>query len=708
MNGREIGRQTPDGSPSNDTINRLPPMTTERQRADITERVTDAIVEIDRNWKFTLVNERAETIYDITEEELLGEYFWDVFEWGKGTVFEEEYRRVMETGEPSSFEAHYDGSDDSSGLEGWFEVDVYPRDDGGLEFYFRDVTDRVRREERTAGLNDVLSEFMDATTKQQVADIVVDAARDGLHLPRVAIAFVDDESGELSPVARSDGAGRRIPSSLFEQGTGIGWQVFVNGGQDVLEPLIDDVADDQRDVNELVVRALSRHGVIVTGRRDGDDNFAETLAENMRTALDRIHSDGLLHERDERLKEQNESLSRLNRVNEIIRRIDQVLVSASSRREIQQAVCEELTAGDTFTFAWFGVHDASSNRVSPRSWAGDGKGYLEAVSFSAKEDPSTRTPVEEAAISLEPRVTNDVLRDPPFEGWRKAALNRGFRSNIALPILYKGSLYGVLDIHSDRRDVFDELEQKVLVELSETIAHAINAVESKNALVSDKIIDLQLRVDPKDHPLIEFVQGGSEREFEFKGVVPTDGGSYRVFYTFSGVSHGEVSELMDLSVEISEYELVAESDDGPQYEAMVTEDSLVHWVLDRGGVPHSISVGDTGGNVRVELFGDARLRDFVEQFQRKYPNSELVASRERERPLHTRDEFLASYEDHLSARQREVLKTAYLSGYFESPRDRNATEIADSMGISQPTFSAHLRTGLRNLFTLLFENDEPN
>jgi len=44
----------------------------------------------------------------------------------------------------------------------------------------------------------------------------------------------------------------------------------------------------------------------------------------------------------------------------------------------------------------------------------------------------------------------------------------------------------------------------------------------------------------------------------------------------------------------------------------------------------------------------------------------------------------------LTARQREVLETAYDMGYFDRPRRANASEIAGELGIDPSTFSEHL------------------
>ncbi|MEF8894350.1 PAS domain S-box protein [Halodesulfurarchaeum sp.] len=112
----------------------------EHKLEQIINRVTDAIVEVDADWRFTLVNEQAEDLYDMSEDDLLGQSLWNVFENAEGTRFEEEYRDVMQSRDPTSFVEYY------SQLDGWFDIKAYPKDDGGIAFYFVDVTEQFERQ----------------------------------------------------------------------------------------------------------------------------------------------------------------------------------------------------------------------------------------------------------------------------------------------------------------------------------------------------------------------------------------------------------------------------------------------------------------------------------------------------------------------------------------------------------------------------------
>lgn len=52
----------------------------------------------------------------------------------------------------------------------------------------------------------------------------------------------------------------------------------------------------------------------------------------------------------------------------------------------------------------------------------------------------------------------------------------------------------------------------------------------------------------------------------------------------------------------------------------------------------------------------------------------------------------------LTDRQREVLRTAVEMGYFEYPRDSNATEVAETLDIDLSTFAQHLAAAQSKLF----------
>jgi hypothetical protein len=71
------------------------------------------------------------------EEYLLGRNFWEVFNEALDTRFEEKYRQVMETREPTSFVESF------SQLDGRFDIDAYPTSDGGVGFYFVEVPESL-------------------------------------------------------------------------------------------------------------------------------------------------------------------------------------------------------------------------------------------------------------------------------------------------------------------------------------------------------------------------------------------------------------------------------------------------------------------------------------------------------------------------------------------------------------------------------------
>ena len=106
---------------------------------NILESITDAFVAVDRQWRFTYINERALTTLQRTREELLGKNMWEEFPEAVGLPAYREYHRAMTSGESVHFEEF------NPWLDIWVEINAYPSE-SNLAIYFRDITERKRAE----------------------------------------------------------------------------------------------------------------------------------------------------------------------------------------------------------------------------------------------------------------------------------------------------------------------------------------------------------------------------------------------------------------------------------------------------------------------------------------------------------------------------------------------------------------------------------
>ena len=120
-----------------------------RRIENILESITDDFWALDREWRFTYVNERALSRVrrakhqELTREEVLGKNVWEAFPDLVGSVIYDKYHEALREQKTVHFEAYSPPSDR------WVEVHVYPSENG-LSAYSRDITERKRVEERLA------------------------------------------------------------------------------------------------------------------------------------------------------------------------------------------------------------------------------------------------------------------------------------------------------------------------------------------------------------------------------------------------------------------------------------------------------------------------------------------------------------------------------------------------------------------------------
>jgi PAS domain S-box-containing protein len=99
------------------------------------------------------VNRLAEQFWGRNRSELLGRSMWNLVPETDETDLHAKLRNAAQGTGEQKFEAY------SKKLERWVDISVYPAATGGMSIYFRDITERKRREENLAFLAEVNSEL---------------------------------------------------------------------------------------------------------------------------------------------------------------------------------------------------------------------------------------------------------------------------------------------------------------------------------------------------------------------------------------------------------------------------------------------------------------------------------------------------------------------------------------------------------------------
>ncbi|WP_408958227.1 PAS domain S-box protein [Natrinema sp. 74] len=793
----------------------------ERELTESFKRVTDAFYALDRDWRFTYVNDRALERLDLERSDLLGREILDVFPEMDGTVFQREALEAMDSQESRTIEAYLESYD------AWVEARLYPSP-SGLSVYWRDVTERVERKrdlaERTERLQtlvenvpvvlfvldedgtvmllegrglenvavdsadvvgasffDLFDDYPDVRTnaktaldgervhaqsriddrvfeiwyrpivdggdvdrvigvasdvtervqyqnalnalheatghlltvesEQAACEYIVDVATDVLDLDSVVYRF-DDQNNELEPAAHSPALKSTFGSPpLLGPNDSIAWETFVTGEAAVFDDVQteDAVYNGETAAQSGLYVPLGEHGVLVAlstdaGRYDTDTvELARLFATAAEAALDRIGRTRRLHDRERELKRQNRHLERLNDANEMRQEIEQLLLMADSRAEIERGVPERLADLEACSMAWIGEPDPSGNRLQPRSHAGSDRGYLDAVTVTTV-DESAAEPTGRAARTRAPVSVENVAESVRDGEWRGTALSQNFQSVYAVPLIYDGFLYGVLSIYGEERNAFDETFREILAELGETIAYAIDAVKRKNALLGDTRTEVELEV-AADATLCRLAASLGE-PVTYEGATAQADGSQLVFAAVEGPVD-DAAEIGDHStVEgISDLSTIANYEGETLLQLRLSGPFLGSLVGTHGARLREFAAHESGGRAIIDVPDAIEIREVLAGINRSGPSVSMVARREQATSDRStlggpaRNALLETFTD----RQREVVQTAYHGGFFEWPRRATGEEIADSLAISSPAFHKHVRSAERKLFAALFE-----
>ncbi len=230
---------------------------------------------------------------------------------------------------------------------------------------------------------------------------------------------------------------------------------------------------EDRELHSSIEIALYKHKA-EEALQKAHDSLEQQVKE--RTAELVKSNEMLTREIIERKKHESKILH-LARVLKSILNIDYLIVREKDPDKFLQAACKILADVRGYRFVWVGFIAEGHKKVIPVAQAGFEEGYLKSQSITWDDTPRGKGPTGTAIKTRKPSVMQNFQNDPRYVPWREAALERGYQSGLALPILAGEYIYGALNIYSIDQDAFDTEEIKLLTNVADNIGHAIRTID---------------------------------------------------------------------------------------------------------------------------------------------------------------------------------------------------------------------------------------
>jgi len=137
-----------------------------RKIHNILESITDLYYQLDREWRFTVINRQIVARFGKSREELLGKVIWEVFPRAVESELYPQFHKAIEEMVPVHFDLV------SKIVPGvWFEAHAYPSETG-LSVYLRDITERKDAELANSFLAALVESSEDAIISKDLDGII--------------------------------------------------------------------------------------------------------------------------------------------------------------------------------------------------------------------------------------------------------------------------------------------------------------------------------------------------------------------------------------------------------------------------------------------------------------------------------------------------------------------------------------------------------
>jgi diguanylate cyclase (GGDEF)-like protein/PAS domain S-box-containing protein len=183
----------------------------------------------------------------------------------------------------------------------------------------------------------------------------------------------------------------------------------------------------------------------------------------------------------------------LSRAVKLLSSCSTALLQASDEQALLESICALAVDGAGYVMAWVGFADDSAEPfLVPQALAGGSELHLlEQALMAAPAATLALHPGRRALREGRAVIVDDLLEETSVAFWRPAALRRGFRSSIALPLLADGVALGVLSIYAPETHAFSGEEVSLLEELAANLAYGIKVLRERDERLQAKALALR-------------------------------------------------------------------------------------------------------------------------------------------------------------------------------------------------------------------------
>ncbi len=298
----------------------------EQELAQLTDRYqafiqhsSDLLSVVDETGEVQFVSPAAERLFGYQPAELEGENAFDYFHPDDRERVSEAFLEMIEQSAPVTERVEY-RFQHADGSWVWVETAGSNETETSIDGYVlttRDISQQKEHQRRLEALHETTYELLAAESREKIAEIGVEAARDIIGLDANVCNLYDTDRDVLVPISSTSEVNDLIGSPpTFSSGDSIAWRVFERGKAQAIDDIHTDpdVYDPETPIRSELHLPLDEYGILVAGSPtvaafdEEDLVLGKLLAKGIAGALDTLKQTEQLQERESELAQQNERL----------------------------------------------------------------------------------------------------------------------------------------------------------------------------------------------------------------------------------------------------------------------------------------------------------------------------------------------------------------------------------------------------------------